>query len=180
MSLRPSVNGAQTTSETSYPTFEPHITLLSLPAESSVSTDALRSAAQKCKNLSVSFKSVDISDHFFRSVLVSIAPTQELWDMHSLVHGELKQEPRTPMYPHMSLCYITNEDAERGERQRFYNMLDDGGRIKSAGAGVALDCAPEGARKADWVSGFKVKEIWIAECNGPVDTWTILDKVQLR
>ncbi|KAF9030680.1 hypothetical protein BDZ89DRAFT_659310 [Hymenopellis radicata] len=59
------------------------------------------------------------------------------------------------------------------------NALKDAGRMKPTqdNAGVSLNCS-QGAGE-DWVSTFEASEVWIAECNGLVETWKILDKVSL-
>lgn len=177
MAVRPSDSARA--SDTSYPSFEPHITLLSLPADSQISVAELRGSIQKSGPIQVSFDSVEIGDHFFRSVYIAIKPTSELWALHAHTHKVLKQEPRTPLFPHISLSYITDDDAALGERKRYYRALKDSGRIKAAsdGAGVALNCDP--GQGEDWLSTFEAAEVWIAECNGPVDTWKILDKIPL-
>lgn len=177
MDIRPASSAR--TSEASYPSFEPHITLLSLPADSSISLQELRASIPKSTPLKISFNSVNIGDHFFRSVYIAVKPTPELWSLHAHTHKALNQEPRTPLFPHISLCYITDEDAALGERTSFYKALNDAGRIKSIedGDGVALNCS-QGAGE-DWMSTFETSEIWIAECNGPVESWKILDKVSL-
>ncbi|KAF8913548.1 2',3'-cyclic-nucleotide 3'-phosphodiesterase [Mucidula mucida] len=159
MDIRPASSAR--TSEASYPSFEPHITLLSLPADSSISLQELRASIPKSTPLKISFNSVNIGDHFFRSVYIAVKPTPELWSLHAHTHKALNQEPRTPLFPHISLS------------------LNDAGRIKSIedGDGVALNCS-QGAGE-DWMSTFETSEIWIAECNGPVESWKILDKVSL-
>ncbi|KAF9030681.1 hypothetical protein BDZ89DRAFT_1064462, partial [Hymenopellis radicata] len=113
----------------SYPSFEPHITLLSLPADSTISLPELRASIP-----------LNIGDHFFRSVYIAVKQLPK---------------PRTPLFPHISLCYITDEDAALGERTSFYNALKDAGRMKPT------------QDNADWVSTFQASEVWIAECNGP-------------
>ncbi|KAF9030687.1 hypothetical protein BDZ89DRAFT_1064470 [Hymenopellis radicata] len=149
--------------EASYPSFEPHITLLSLPADSTISLPELR-ASIPTTPLKISFNSVNIGDHFFRSVYIAVKPTPS---------------SSYPALPHISLCYITDEDAALGERTSFYNALKDAGRMKPTqdNAGVSLNCS-QGAGE-DWVSTFEASEVWITECNGPVESWKILDKVSL-
>ena len=177
MKMRPSGSDV---AETSYPSFDPHITLLSLPSDSKLTVAELRSAVEVINQLDIAFKSVTIGDHFFRSVFVSISPTPTLCDLHARVHQRLNQQPRTPMFPHLSLCYITEEDAEKGERINFYDSLSRNGRVKITPGGVSLNCSSGDGDAEDWVSGFRANEIWIAECNGPVNTWTVLDKVKLQ
>ncbi|KAF9265685.1 LigT-like protein [Marasmius fiardii PR-910] len=179
MDIRPSSDsgsGKSAPEDTSYPRFDPHITLAALPSPSDISLTQLRqSVPQDQGSLKVNFKSVDVGDHFFRSVYVAVELTPELVDLHRSVHETLKLQPRTPMFPHISLCYIINTDAEHGERQRFRDEI--AGRIREVGNGtIELNCGVEGE---NWLSGFEAPEIWIAECEGPVESWKILDRIKL-
>ncbi|KAG5645079.1 hypothetical protein DXG03_007169 [Asterophora parasitica] len=160
----------------SYPTFAPHITLASFPSSSAIPAKQIRAAIPKLdEEIQVDFKSVEIGDHFFRSVYIAIAPSPALWALHEQVHTNLGIEPRTPAYPHLSLCYIDDADAALGEREKFYGELLV--RIKITGnARIGLDC--EGIKK-DWMEGFQATEIWVADCDGPVEGWQILDKISV-
>ncbi|KAF5380880.1 hypothetical protein D9615_004121 [Tricholomella constricta] len=163
----------------SYPTFDPHITLASCPSSSAPSLSMIRAAIPKFEHgLFVKFKSVEIGTHFFRSVYTTIAPLPALSALHEEVHAKLGIEARTPLFPHMSLCYIDDRDALLGERDKFLQELKDGGKIKEAddGSGVSLNC---GDLAGDWMDGFQATEIWVANCDGPVEGWKIVDKVPL-
>ncbi|KAG9226229.1 hypothetical protein CCMSSC00406_0005140 [Pleurotus cornucopiae] len=178
MRIRPS--SKPLTIDASYPDFDPHITLLALPPDSEITLDALRDAIPSDqKSLSIGFKAVETSDHFFRSALITIIPTAELFALHEHVHASLKLDPRTPMFPHVSLCYITDEDAQCGERDKYLHELETQGRIKRevGSPRVSLDCGEEDDQ--DWMDGFSACEVWVAECNGPVASWKILDKIPL-
>ncbi|KAK0497062.1 2',3'-cyclic-nucleotide 3'-phosphodiesterase [Armillaria luteobubalina] len=165
-----------TTPSSSYPRFDPHITLLSLPADSPISISILRDAISSIQlsALDIKFKSIDIGTHFFRSVYIAVQLTPALTEIHTHVHEKVGVEPRTPKYPHLSLCYITDEDAQQGEREAFYQAIED--KIRKDGDGVSLDC---GELAEEWIGGFVASEIWITECNGPIEDWNILDKVPL-
>ncbi|KAL0581121.1 hypothetical protein V5O48_000910 [Marasmius crinis-equi] len=176
MDIRPPGGNAE---PESYPKFDPHITLVSLPSPSGISLSQLRESIPKDQRpLKVTFKSVDVGDHFFRSDYIAVSLTPELVDLHRKVHDSLKLEPRTPKFPHISLTYITNFDAEHGERQRWRDELQSEGRIREEDGGdsIGLNC---GIDKEEWISGFVATEIWIVECEGPVETWKILDKIPL-
>ncbi|KAK0211077.1 2',3'-cyclic-nucleotide 3'-phosphodiesterase [Desarmillaria ectypa] len=174
MNVRPRPS-ATTASSSSYPRFDPHITLLSLPADSSISVSILRDAISSIQlSLDITFKSIDIGTHFFRSVYITVQLTPELTEIHTHVHKKVGVEPRTPKYPHVSLCYITDEDAQQGERRAFYQAIED--KIRKEGDIVSIDC---GKLAEEWMSGFVANEIWIAECNGPIEDWRILDKIPL-
>ncbi|PBK92918.1 LigT-like protein [Armillaria gallica] len=175
MNVRP-VPPTTTTSSSSYPRFDPHITLLSLPVDSPTSISVLRDAIASIQlSLDIEFKSIDIGTHFFRSVYIAVQLTPALAEIHTHVHKKVGVEPKTPKYPHMSLCYITDEDAQQGEREAFYRTIE--GKTRKEGEGVSLDC---GELTEEWIGGFVASEIWIAECNGPIEDWTILDKVPLH
>ncbi|KAK0196776.1 2',3'-cyclic-nucleotide 3'-phosphodiesterase [Armillaria mellea] len=164
------------TSSSSYPRFHPHITLLSLPADFPASISVLRDAISSIQlSLDIKFKSIDIGTHFFRSVYIAVQLTPALMEIHTHVHKKVGVEPRTPKYPHLSLCYITDEDAQQGEREAFYRAIED--KVRKDGDGVSLDC---GEHTEEWIGGFVASEIWIAECNGPIEDWNILDKVPLH
>ncbi|KAK0463776.1 2',3'-cyclic-nucleotide 3'-phosphodiesterase [Desarmillaria tabescens] len=175
MNVRPGPP-ATSISSSSYPRFHPHITLLSLPADSPISVSALRDAISSIQqSLDITFKSIDIGTHFFRSVYIAVQLTPELTEIHTHVHKKVGVEPRTPKYPHVSLCYITDEDAQHGERRAFYQAIES--KIRKEGDGGSLDC---GELTEEWISGFVASEIWIAECNGPIEDWKILDKIPLH
>ncbi|KAK0484013.1 2',3'-cyclic-nucleotide 3'-phosphodiesterase [Armillaria novae-zelandiae] len=166
-----------TTPSSSYPRFDPHITLLSLPADFPISVSVLRDAISSIQlsALDIKFRSIDVGTHFFRSVYIAVQLTSALTEIHTHVHKKVGVEPRTPKYPHLSLCYITDEDAQQGEREAFYQAIED--KIRKEGDGVSLDC---GELTEEWIGGFVAIEIWIAECNGPIEDWNILDKVPLH
>ncbi|THU80124.1 LigT-like protein [Dendrothele bispora CBS 962.96] len=177
MDLRPS--DSQKQSDNSYPRFNPHITLASLPSSSDISLEKLRNAVpQSQPALNITFQSVDVGEHFFRSVYIAILPSPELAALHKKVHEALDIEPRTPSFPHISLCYISDEDAANGERLRYKQMLIDSGRLRANPDGtVSLNCGND--EREDWLSGFVAPEIWITTCDGPVEGWTVDDIIVL-
>ncbi|GLB34777.1 putative cyclic phosphodiesterase-like protein [Lyophyllum shimeji] len=162
----------------SYPSFHSHITLASLPLQSA-SPSEIRAAIPKFEHgLSVKFKSIEIGTHFFRSVYIAIELTPELSALHDKIHAKLAIEPRTPAFPHVSLCYIADEAAR--EREEFFRELKDGGKIRQIqnDSNVSINCAG-GPGEEDWMSGFLAKEVWVAQCDGPVEDWTVLDKIPI-
>ncbi|KAJ3987572.1 2',3'-cyclic-nucleotide 3'-phosphodiesterase [Lentinula detonsa] len=183
--IMPIHSATSTGSETrSYPKFHPHITLAAPPSSSTLTLEQLREAISNSlsANLQVSFKSVNTGNHFFRSVYISIEPTPALVSLHTQIHNTLNLEPRTPLFPHLSLCYITDEDdAKKEERQRWKNQLEASSRIRYIGSprnGIELNCCGDGAVD-DWITGFTAYEIWFVDCVGPVESWSVLDKVRL-
>lgn len=162
-----------------YPKFEPHITLAALP--STVDISDIRSAIPTAqKSLKADFQAIEVGNHFFRSVYLKIKPNPALSELHRHVHAVLGVEPRTPLYPHLSLCYIDDKDAANGAREKFLEVLDSQGKIRrGANSGVLLNCGV-GEKEEDWLGGFEVQEIWIANCEGPVADWTVLEKIALH
>ncbi|KAJ6502219.1 2',3'-cyclic-nucleotide 3'-phosphodiesterase [Mycena sanguinolenta] len=162
-------------SNASYPQFEPHITLASIPNSS---LDAILSSIPASQpTLPIAFDAIEVRDHYFRSVYIPVHLSEALVELHRHVHDKLGiTSPRTPKFPHISLCYISDEDAAAGERDRYFQQLQ--GSIHRDGTGVSLNCGEPG--EEDWVSGFDAREIWVMRCKGPVETWTILQKIPLH
>jgi 2',3'-cyclic-nucleotide 3'-phosphodiesterase len=164
----------------SYPEFHPHITLASFPSSSGPSVSELRSAILSNQgSISAEFESVVIGSHYFRSVYIAIKYTPSLKALHEHIHTSVGVEPHTPAFPHLSLCYIDDEDAQKGERERFFLELDHdtGERDQGQGQGIKLRCGEK--TEDEWIDGFEASEIWITNCDGPVDQWIVLDKVSL-
>lgn len=163
-----------TLSQGSYPRFHPHITLASLPlsVENNLTGIEASIATALKRPLTVKFSSVEIGSHYFRSVYIAIEPTSEIMNLHERIHEALQAVPRTPSFPHLSLCYIDDKDAATGEREAFYKILKDGGKIRDGGG---LDC---GLVEEDWMDRFEANEIWVVQCEGPVNEWAILRKLE--
>ncbi|KAF8891192.1 hypothetical protein BD779DRAFT_1670841 [Infundibulicybe gibba] len=86
--------------------------------------------------------------------------------------------PRTPAFPHLSLCYIADEDAESGERDMFFQELKRG-RYRARADGFGINCA-ESEEGDDWLFGFEASEIWAMKCEGPAEDWVFLEAVPLH
>ncbi|KAF9013926.1 2',3'-cyclic-nucleotide 3'-phosphodiesterase [Cyathus striatus] len=165
-------------SETTYPDFTPHITLASIPQGVNITIPTLRASIPPQDHpLNVELSSVDIGSVYFRSNYIAVKLSPELTTLHQHVHAALGIDPRTPSYPHISLTYIADEEVE--ERKKYHKRLVDEGRIKQLGNGVELNCAPS-PEAEDWISGFEAAEVWIAKCEGPVETWEIIEKIPLN
>ncbi|KAF8623586.1 hypothetical protein AX15_006352 [Amanita polypyramis BW_CC] len=157
----------------SFPKFEPHITLASIPADIPIST--IRECIHWAQNPpDVTFRSIEIGNHYFRSVYIAVDLSPELTALHQKIYGVLGIDPDTPAFPHVSLCYVTDEDAKNGLRIKFFEAL----RIRKDGDGVALrsgGCVDS----EEWIGGFKANEVWITKCEGRVESWEILDIIKL-
>ena len=130
-----------------------------------------------------------VSDAYFRSVLAVIELSPETLSLHAKINENLKmRSPQSPMFPHMSIYYI--DDAEAEERVRVLRELKDNGTVVQAEDGVRIHTSggpigiPTGSETrplphGDTLQGFDGVEIWVALCDGPVETWTVLEKVAL-
>jgi len=159
----------------SYPIFAPHITLASIP--SSPSTVArLREAVPSglTAPLHVRFAALEVGDHFFRSVLLAIERNVEIVALHAHIHAALgsTDHPNTPRFPHLSVYYIADEDEAR--RREAAEKVREEGMVVDVDGGVAV-VGPGGER----VEGFIATEVWIAQCDGPVEGWRVIEKITL-
>jgi 2',3'-cyclic-nucleotide 3'-phosphodiesterase len=163
-------------SSQSYPNFYPHITLVgSIP--SPIPTEVITQVLRQTESpLRIDFSKVEVGDHYYRSVYISMNPSEELWDLHGRMHLNLSLGPRTPAFPHLSLAYIDDEDASRGERRHYYEKLiradSELVHIKNDTIEICVD--------GEWVNGFDCSEGWIADCDGPVEGWKIIEKISFN
>lgn len=166
----------------SYPKFYPHITLASLPLSLETELDKIEGSIPKSDTpLRCYFDQVKIGDHYFRSVYVAIKPTTEIVSLYEEVHRRLGVEPRSPAFPHMSLCYIDDADAANSERKKFYEELQTNGVMGTKAEDqdtIQLNCGSEGNK--DWVDNFEAHEVWVVRCEGPVVGWDVLRKIPLN
>ncbi|KAF9227802.1 hypothetical protein BS17DRAFT_406098 [Gyrodon lividus] len=163
----------------SYPTIIPHITLASIPNAELGTTEwnaLLGAVPANQRSIRANFKSLVVDDHYFRSVLVDIQRTQDLVDLQSQITTTLSRsglKPNAPKFPHMSLCYIANEDAS--ERERTAQMLRDTSIVTENQdmQSISLQCGVAS------LTGFDGEEIWVVKCEGLVETWKVERKVEL-
>jgi len=111
-------------------------------------------------------------------VYLAVNLSPELFTLHQEVHAALRIDPKTPAYPHLSLCYVTDKDAEKGLRRQFAESL----RVKEESDGIALgvDGERDESEDIDGMAGFRADEIWVVRCEGPVETWEVLDIIKLQ
>ncbi|KAH7889592.1 2',3'-cyclic-nucleotide 3'-phosphodiesterase, partial [Phlebopus sp. FC_14] len=161
----------------SYPAIIPHITLASTPRQSKLTPEMLLHAIPPNQQaVRANFQSLVVSDHYFRSVLVAVHLTLDLEALRTAIMTALGDSvPHSPMFPHMSLCYILDEDA--AERDRVAGTLRDTGVVSESGGKegqtMLLRCGDVS------LSGFDGEEIWVVNCEGPVEEWRVLIKTQL-
>lgn len=148
----------------------------------------------------VRFARVLAGDHYFRSIYVAIAPSPELAQLRAalaLAPGGTRTPAAAaaavgpdspPAFPHLSLYYVADEEAHT--RARFFQELEreDVVRHSADGLSVALRCAAVGeegggrgrGREGDGVlESCTCTQIWIVDCEGPVEGWKVLDKILL-
>ena len=172
----------------SYPRFHPHITLATVPSTTSVK-ELVAAIPSRQPQVKANFSDVVVGDAYFRSVLTVVEPSPEILSLHAKINENLKiRNPQLPMFPHMSVYYI--DDAEEEERVRVLQELKDNGTVVQTKDGVQIHTSggpmgvPTGSEPrpppyGDILQGFDGVEIWAALCDGPVETWTVLEKVEL-
>ena len=172
----------------SYPRFHPHITLTTVPSTTPVG-ELIAAIPQGQSRVEVVFSDVVVGDAYFRSVLAVIEQSSEIGSLHTKICENLKtRNPQSPMFPHMSIYYV--DDAEAEERTRVLQELKDNGTVVKTKEGVRLCTSggpignPTGIKTpplshGDVLYGFNGAEIWVALCDGPVDTWTVVQTVEL-
>jgi 2',3'-cyclic-nucleotide 3'-phosphodiesterase len=167
-------------SPSSFPRFEPHITLATVP--SSTSVDDLRTAIPIDQSpVPAIFKSVEVGDKYFMSVYVTVHHSGELNALRETLKNNLG-ERAVPPIAHISLFYIDNSEPE--ERAKVADQLRNHGRIVEQGEDrIALDCAERisvDSPARELIDNFDGCEIWIALCDGPVDTWEVKERIRLH
>jgi len=159
-------------SPTSYPAILPHITLASVVlSDPGIPEVLLGAVPENQQPIRANFQSLVVGDHYFRSVFIDIQPTQVLVDFQNQLLTNLRRrglEPRAPRFPHMSLCYIADED--ESHRDRAAQALRDTGVVTSETVdtwSISLHCGNV------TLPGFDGAEIWAVNCEGPVETWEV-------
>lgn len=172
----------------SYPRFHPHITLATVPSTTPVE-ELIAAIPSRQSRVEVDFSDVVVSDAYFRSVLATIEPSSEILSLRTKINENLKiLNPQSPMFPHMSIYYI--DDAEAEERVRVLQEIEDNGTVVRTKDGVQIHTSggpmgiPTGSETRplphdDTLQGFDGAEIWAVLCDGPVETWTVLEKAKL-
>ncbi|KAG8858507.1 hypothetical protein FRB96_005178 [Tulasnella sp. 330] len=169
----------------SSPVFQPHITLLSLPSGSRISSDSiLPRKADLPETVPITFNKVCAGRSYFQSVLVELKLTagstlEELYNAvlgldEGLLAGANTQSEEgsrylRPYYPHLSLFY---GDVPMEAREAIIKDLIEEGQVESVDGYPPLTIVGvEG--------GFLVVELWIVKCDGPTKDWQVLEKIKL-
>ena len=190
----------------SFPRFHPHVTLATVqqpaPAPSVASpgapspvqsaTAALLLALREAVPLGqpavpVRFGRVVAGDHYYRSIYVALLLSRELVDLRAALGNAALGTPSSgsaagpaspPAFPHLSLYYIADEEAHARARVLQEMEREDVVGPSADERGVVLRCAG-GPAGAVALEGFTGTQIWIVDCEGPVEGWKVLDKILL-
>ena len=173
MKLRPPT----TKSPSSFPFFQPHVTLAS-----SSDAVALRAAIPRGQPaIPVQFKSLEVGDKYFMSVYIAVhssgTPLETLREHLRASLGDAA----VPPVAHLSLYYI--DEADKEEREHTARRLKSELRILEGGRGedsvVKIACFyddVEEEQDPELIDGFDGEEIWLVKCEGPVSSWEVMEK----
>ncbi|KAF8264223.1 2',3'-cyclic-nucleotide 3'-phosphodiesterase [Lactarius quietus] len=176
----------------SFPHFHPHVTLATLrpTASDSAARDSTVLSLREAlplgqRTVPVRFARVVAGDHYFRSVFVALAPSPELVHLRAALAAA--GTPHPPAFPHLSLYYIADEEADTRERLVQELERENVVRLAADGQEVVLECGGTGAggdgigsgTAEGAMAGFTGTQIWIVDCEGPVEGWKVLDKILL-
>jgi Cyclic phosphodiesterase-like protein len=112
----------------------------------------------------LSFEQVRTGPTFYQSVFIAIQPSQQLSQLHQHVHESLQSQPRTPEFPHLSLYY-----GDEGKDEVLQKLQEDG-VIHNLDGPVIVG----GIRE------FLAMEVWVVDCVGKPEEWSIIGKVALN
>ena len=161
----------------SYPDFEPHITLASLHKHSkndlSKVVKALGDLSQVC--IMLHFESIH-----FRNEYVAIgvkSATTSLSNLRDELHENLHIDSEPNRFsPHLSLAYIDEKGNQ--EKNAYVNRLRKLGRLQGT-THVTLDGGGHGLGVSGlWLSHFIGSEIWIMEWKG-IDDHKVLKRLPI-
>jgi 2',3'-cyclic-nucleotide 3'-phosphodiesterase len=161
---------AQAQSPSSYPCFEPHITL----GSAQTLADARKGVPAQRAPVRVRFRDVVAGPVYFRSVFVAVVRDEPMLALEAAVRAGLGNAHPPPSFPHQSFAYI--DDADAAERPRLVDEYTQKGifRMQDGRESWVLDCG-----EGDLVDGYVADAIWIVECDGPVEGWKVLEEIPL-
>ena len=83
----------------------------------------------------------------------------------------------SPMFPHLSLFYI--DDAQAEDRARIAKGLQTAGHVVEEPEFQHVRLIPDPSKPSESVSGFEIKEIWVVMCEGKVEEWNVIEKFDI-
>ncbi|KAK0215813.1 hypothetical protein IW262DRAFT_237301 [Armillaria fumosa] len=170
MDFRPK-SYTQNSQSRSYPSFYPHITLVTLdePPSSfnleSVSFDHLTPPVAH-------FDSVKCGNSYLGALSIVISPVNNLMPLRDAITAHLDMlniRWKSRSFPHMSLFYVDEPD----ERDRLYAELINERRIHGE------ECLTLTASPSTQVKTFTGSEIWLVDCTRSVNRWQVIAKRSL-
>ena len=168
-------------SPSSFPSFQPHVTLAS-----SSDAVALRAAIPRSQPaIPVHFKSLEVGDKYFMSVYIAVHSSSgtPLETLREHLRASLG-DAAVPPVAHLSLYYI--DEADKEEREYIARRLKSELRILEGGRGedsvVKIACFyddVEEEQDPELIDGFEGEEVWLVRCEGPVSSWEVMEKFAL-
>lgn len=166
------------------PAFQPHITLLSVPYSAQITENPesiIPPRVSLPKPFAVNFNKVCAGRSYFQSVLVELVPGDAESPLRTLYDATLKQNEsyfrekggdaavraKQNFYPHVSLYYGDRTEAER--EKIIAELVEEG----------SIDQSQPVLTVAGVKGGFDVNEIWVVNCEGPIEGWQIIHKIEL-
>jgi 2',3'-cyclic-nucleotide 3'-phosphodiesterase len=167
----------------SFPAFDPHVTLASVQSSSNIVAILRKAIPTDQHAITARLDAVVASDTYFRSVIVKVEAKPELVALRDHVADYLLKEAnieaKSPMFPHLSIHYIDEPDAHL--REIIVKELYDYKRVVEWDQGIQLVSSPNmDSSNISHLSQITIQEIWIVECEGPVEGWEVLDKMILN
>ncbi|KAG1826885.1 uncharacterized protein BJ212DRAFT_13966 [Suillus subaureus] len=162
-------------SAASYPEITPHITLAS--STKATQDVILRAIPSTLYPIPVEFQKLEVGDHYFRSVFISVKKTTELVALHEHIMVALDKDgasPSAPVFPHMSISYIADEDGV-AERKKAADELRattvvEGPETGLDGAESVVLCCGDSEEERVYLASFEGTEVWIVRCEDQCNT----------
>ncbi len=133
--------------------------------------------------LPIRFARVLTGDQYFLSIYIALAPSTELAQLRTALLVGNPERKASQAFPHLSLFYVADEEAHA--RVRLLQEMEREGVVRHSADGltVALRCGTGGGEDGRdggvVLEGFTGTQIWIVDCEGPVEEWKVLDKILL-
>ena len=147
------------------------------------------------RSLGIRFARVLTGDQYFLSIYITLLSSSQSTELAQLCsallqvavsdggpNSEKAKAKASPAFPHLSLFYIADEEAHT--RVRLLQEMEREGVVRHSadGLSVALRCTAQAGEDGDGdgvLEGFTATQIWIVDCEGPVEEWKVLDKILL-
>jgi 2'-5' RNA ligase len=165
----------------SYPTFHPHITLLTLLTESRPHISLSKMIPHSSTATPVLFGDLRRGDTYLGAMQIVIDRTPELTRLHDDIERFLAEvhhiKSRSRNFPHLSLFYVDEEE----ERERLEKYLWDSRLVqkRADGQGVSLNFDLKDGTHVT-MKEFSGEEIWLVDCSAyNANQWQVLERVSI-